>query len=1202
MDGAGVLLFARSDPVNQEDDPRIGSSLDNSSSATITGISSGSNSASISALFTTLIPVSIYVGVCLAIFLVLRRKCPRVYAPRTFLSSLHPYERTPSLPGTWFTWFKAFWQLPDAYVLNHSSVDGFLFLRFLRVVRNICLCGCCLTWPILLPLHICGGGAGEQLDRLTFGNVNDDHKGWFFAHGVVAWLFFGFVLYTVCRECIYAINLRQAYLLSPFYADRLSSRTVLFTCVPEPLLDEAKLRKVFGDAVKTVWIPKTSWELERLVRERDQTASRLQDAELELVRKTNLAYRRIVAKNGGHPDIAVRQDSNIDLENGSVERERVHTATTTSASTESGDEKKDDDHHTASGGVEPVKFGPDGPPFDVPGSIAAQWIPQEDRPWHRPLANYGRRVDTIRWTRKRLKKLGKEIAKVRKRVNRGDVGSPMPAAFIEFTSQNEAQIAYQSLAHHRPSHMSQRYIGVRPYEIIWFSLRMRWWERIIRRTGIMTATALMTVFWSIPCAFVGMTSNISFLAESIPFLSWIELLPETLLGFLTGLLPAFALSMLMAIVPGILRVLARVAGVPSLTHVEMFTQRAYFGFQVLQVFLVTTFTSSASASITSIINDPMSARSLLATCLPKASNFYLSYMIIQCLGKGASDIVHLSSIFKYYIAQRFGRNPKIMYRRWHRMRPVHWGGIMPVFINLGVIAISYSVIAPLILGFTALGCSIMHAVFKYNLLYVYSSEIDTRGLSYILALKQLLTGLYLAEVCLLGLFALRLTFGPVVMMFISITTTAVIHISLNEAVGPLLDNLPRTLSSNGKTGDAATNDDGKAEDSQSLLHPGFGDLPFDYPPFEPPNANPPFDEDPPLQEEEEPETIHVSNGTRSRSLTSPKKMPLSKDEEADSSSDSDSDSDSLPARRRRRKKNPNNTRALEGAEGLAATTLDLLKLIARVHFSSKPPDDDPAADPSSSAPQEEKPKPQPSTAEKTARDALATAQAASSLLATLISPPPPPLPPALGGPQLSVVEQVKHKVLGFLHPEVYDDYGRLKTLLMPGVGSEMPDVSGRGPSAWPPSAPSSASPAASANADADADTGPDGSGNDAAAPAADDNDPDAAKEDEADAEYKRLQRFFADAYASPAMVSGAPRVWVPDDAAGAGCGRQEVAHTGKVSGVVGLSGARVTARGGLEVGLERTWESLVAEGAGEGGGGKTWFRDGELDWGRWRWW
>lgn len=77
-------------PQNQNDDPRIGSSRDNSSSATVTGISSGSNSASISALLTTLIPVAVYVAVCLVIFIFFRRKCPRVYAPRTFLSSLHP--------------------------------------------------------------------------------------------------------------------------------------------------------------------------------------------------------------------------------------------------------------------------------------------------------------------------------------------------------------------------------------------------------------------------------------------------------------------------------------------------------------------------------------------------------------------------------------------------------------------------------------------------------------------------------------------------------------------------------------------------------------------------------------------------------------------------------------------------------------------------------------------------------------------------------------------------------------------------------------------------------------------------------------------------------------------------------------------------------------------------------------------------------
>ncbi|EKG10182.1 protein of unknown function DUF221 [Macrophomina phaseolina MS6] len=1105
MDGA--QLFARRDsPLDQHDDPRIGSSRDNSSSATVTGISSGSNSASISALFTTLIPVSVYVGVCLVLFITFRRKCPRVYAPRTFLSSLHPYERTAPLPGTWFTWFGHFWRVPDTYVLNHSSVDGFLFLRFLGVLRNICL-----------------------LDRLTFGNVK--HPSWFFAHGFVAWAFFAFVLYTVCRECIYAINLRQAYLLSPFYANRLSSRTVLFTCVPEQLLDEAKLRKVFGDSVKNVWIPKTSWELERLVRERDQTAARLQDAELELINKANLAWRRI-AKNG-HPDIA---NPNEDLEHGPVEQQRRDTATTPTGSTGSKEGKPDWQSGFA---LEPVKFGPDGPPFDVPGSIAAQWIPQEDRPVHRPIANFCRRVDTIRWTRKRLKKLGKEIAKVRKRVNRGDTGSSMPSAFIEFTSQNEAQIAYQSLAHHRPSHMSQRYIGVRPYEIIWFSLRMRWWERIIRRFGILTATALMTIFWSIPCAFVGMTSNIKYLATIIPFLGWIEKLPQTLIGFLTGLLPAFALSLLMAIVPGILRVLARAAGVPSQSLVELFTQRAYFGFQVLQVFLVTTFTSSASASISQVIKNPMSARELLAESLPKASNFYLSYMIIQCLGNGAGQLVHLSGLFKYHIVQRFTRNPKIMYTRWHRMRRVHWGGIMPVFINLGVIALSYSVIAPIILGFTALGCSIMHLVYKYNILYVFASEYDTRGLSYILALKQLLTGLYLAEVCLLGLFALKLAFGPVVMMFISITVTAVVHISLDEAVGPLLENLPRTLS--GEKASDIVPDEPEYQESVGM-HPGFGDLPFDAPylgvlPFETPDLE---DQDP---------VIHVENGTRNGNTMSRSATPTTSSgrrsrswSDADDNDDSDAyDSDASSTSSRKTHKPTANTRALEGAEGLAATTFTLLKMLALTHIrpSSVSTDDHHQQQQQQQQQEQEQqqqqhPPSKPSIAAKTTSDALAAATKATALLSTLVSPTPPP--PC--SPPLPFLDRLKHGLLAFLHPEIYTDYARLAALLP----ADMPDVRAGG-------------------------------------------------------------ERFADAYASPAMVSGAPRVWVPDDGAAAACGRQEAAHTGAVTGVVRLGAARMDARGAIEVDLDEQWEELVVEGdRGGGGGKKTWLRDGELDWGRWRWW
>ncbi len=69
---------------------------------------------------------------------------------------------------------------------------------------------------------------------------------------------------------------------------------------------------------------------------------------------------------------------------------------------------------------------------------------------------------------------------------------------------------------------------------------------------------------------------------------------------------------------------AKLAGEPSHSRVELFTQNAYFYFQLIQVFLITTITSSASAAVTAIIDNPGSIFQTLASSLPKSSNFYIS--------------------------------------------------------------------------------------------------------------------------------------------------------------------------------------------------------------------------------------------------------------------------------------------------------------------------------------------------------------------------------------------------------------------------------------------------------------------------------------------------------------------------------------------------------------------------------------------------
>jgi calcium permeable stress-gated cation channel len=88
----------------------------------------------------------------------------------------------------WFNWLKPSAKVPDIFVLNHSSLDGFLFLRYMKILCVIALVGCCITWPILLPVHVYGGGTDTQLDRLTFGNVTNVN--FYYIHALVAWVYF----------------------------------------------------------------------------------------------------------------------------------------------------------------------------------------------------------------------------------------------------------------------------------------------------------------------------------------------------------------------------------------------------------------------------------------------------------------------------------------------------------------------------------------------------------------------------------------------------------------------------------------------------------------------------------------------------------------------------------------------------------------------------------------------------------------------------------------------------------------------------------------------------------------------------------------------------------------------------------------------------------------------------------------------------
>jgi hypothetical protein len=305
----------------------------------------------------------------------------------------------------------------------------------------------------------------------------------------------------IMRECIFYINLRQAFLLSPFYSDRISSRTVLFTSVPEPYLNEASLRKVFGASVRSIWVTSDTNEVDGLVEDRDKAAMRLEKAEVKLIKLANKA-RQAAIKKGASPDEADKAPIVGDAES---------------------------------------------------GSIAARWVPPKKRPSHRlgALGLFGKKVDTINWCRTELERLIPEVDAAQAKYRAGGY-KKIPGVFVEFKTQADAEGASQILAHHQGFHMTPKFVGIRPEEVIWKSLAIPWWQKVIRRYLVLAFIAAMILFWAIPVAFVGLISNIKFLS-GISFLTWLNDIPDVIMGVVTGLLPSVMLSILMSLVPIIMR-------------------------------------------------------------------------------------------------------------------------------------------------------------------------------------------------------------------------------------------------------------------------------------------------------------------------------------------------------------------------------------------------------------------------------------------------------------------------------------------------------------------------------------------------------------------------------------------------------------------------------------------------------------------------
>ncbi|KAJ3479476.1 hypothetical protein NLG97_g8311 [Lecanicillium saksenae] len=459
------------------------------------------------------------------------------------------------------------------------------------------------------------------------------------------------------------------------------------------------------------------------------------------------------------------------------------------------------------------------PEYDIEEEGAAwrKYLKKKHRPTHHlplfgvnwmfGLPGITKKVDTIYYCRKELARLNVEIEEDQKHPERYPL---MSSAFVQFNHQVAAHMACQSIVHHIPRYMAPRIIEISPRDVVWDNMAISWWGEGLRTFIVVGIVLTMAFLWAIPVAW---TAALSQLDRLIQENSWLGFLKsnqnvENLAKGIAGVLPAAFLALLLVLVPLILNFLAGIRGAKTGTQKAEFVQFFYFIFLFLQVFLVVSIASFFVASLDGFIQNIKNyldsvdkVLRLLADNLPKAANYFFSYMVLQALTTSSGTLLQIVSLlFWFIIGPMFDSTARNKWSRNTNLNNVQWGAFFPVYSNFACIAIFYSIISPLISIFAVVTFGLLWLAQRYAMIYVYRMEHDTGGVLYPRAINQTFTGLYFMQLCMAGLFIFvqdenknRPCIPHGVIMFVVMFLTAIYQYLLNRSFSPLFRYLPITF-------------------------------------------------------------------------------------------------------------------------------------------------------------------------------------------------------------------------------------------------------------------------------------------------------------------------------------------------------------------------------------------------------------------------
>lgn len=381
-------------------------------------------------------------------------------------------------------------------------------------------------------------------------------------------------------------------------------------------------------------------------------------------------------------------------------------------------------------------------------SVLAKYLKDpQNLPLHRPLCKpfkddkshrKNTRIDAIDYLCQNIGILETQIAAVREAIS---LNKALPYGFVSYQSVEDCHTVAKSTGRKRKGKLNST-LATRPEDIIWDNIVLTRVQRTNKQFFGNLFFVVMMVGWIAPNAFLGtFLSNLSRIgALWSPFNGFMSEYP-VLFSILQGVLSPIVTSLIFLILPAIMRRMSQWQGKVTKHEREMDVTKKLYAFFVFNNLFVFTIFSVVWSMVSKIIElvkdgknlsfdavmDELNLAQQISTAILTASSFWVMYILRVNFGAMLDLLQVFSLVWRGFKRHFMSPTPREL-MLWTAPQHFNFAAYYNWLLFYTTIALSFSMVQPLVLPIIAAYFALDVVLKKYSLMYVYVTKAETDGL------------------------------------------------------------------------------------------------------------------------------------------------------------------------------------------------------------------------------------------------------------------------------------------------------------------------------------------------------------------------------------------------------------------------------------------------------------------------------------------